>query len=140
MASSESPLIVVGIGASAGGLESLKEFFDSIRPDSGLAFIVIQHLAPSRDSYMAEILRSHTRMRVIEAKNKLTIEPNSVYTIPPNQFLKIEGGRLRVTDPQTSDGIRMPIDFFFRSLAESQRERAAPTALWGFERYAPPAA
>ena len=124
MASSESPLIVVGIGASAGGLESLKEFFDSIRPDSGLAFIVIQHLAPSRDSYMAEILRNHTRMRVIEAKNKLTIEANAVYTIPPNQFLKIEHGRIRVTDPQTSDGIRMPIDFFFRSLAESQRERA----------------
>jgi two-component system, chemotaxis family, CheB/CheR fusion protein len=124
MASSESPLIVVGIGASAGGLESLKEFFGSIRPNNGLAFIVIQHLAPSRDSYMAEILRSHTRMRVVEAKNNLTIEPNSVYTIPPNQFLKIEHGRLRVTDPQTSDGIRMPIDFFFRSLAESQHERA----------------
>src|ERR1044071_10065445 len=113
MASSESPLIVVGIGASAGGLESLKEFFDSIRPDSGLAFIVIQHLAPSRDSYMAEILRSHTRMRVVEAKNNLTIEPNSVYTIPPNQFLKIEKGRLSVAHPPHTGRASTPPRFFF---------------------------
>src|SRR5690242_19175943 len=131
MASSESPITVVGIGASAGGLESLKEFFGAIRPNSGLSFVVIQHLSPTRESYMAEILRKHTKMQVVEAKNNLTVEPNSVYTIPPNQFLKIEQGRLCLTDPQKSDGIRMPIDFFFRSLAESQRERAICLLLSG---------
>src|SRR5690242_20685063 len=109
MANAKAELIVVGIGASAGGLESLTEFFGAIPDDCGLAFVVIQHLAPSRESYMAEILRKYTKMRVVEAEDNLPIEPNSVYTIPPNRFLKIEKARLCLTEPEKRDGVRMPI-------------------------------
>lgn len=131
MANGESELIVVGIGASAGGLESLKEFFGAIPADCGLAFVVIQHLAPSRASYTAEILRNHTKMRVVEAEHNMQIERNSVYTIPPNRFLKIENERLCLAEPEKRDGMRMPIDYFFRSLAESQHERAICLLLSG---------
>ncbi|HEX5607477.1 MAG TPA: chemotaxis protein CheB [Candidatus Binatia bacterium] len=130
MANAEAELIV-GIGASAGGLESLKEFFSAIPADCGLAFVVIQHLAPSRASYMADILQKCTKMRVIEAQDNLPIEPNSVYTIPPNRFLKIAKERLYLAEPEKRDGLRMPIDFFFRSLAENQHERTICLLLSG---------
>jgi two-component system, chemotaxis family, CheB/CheR fusion protein len=131
MANPEPGLIVVGIGASAGGLESLKEFFAAIPDDCGLAFVVIQHLAPSRASYMADILQKGTKMRVVEAKHNLPIEANSVYTIPSNRFLKLEKERLCLAEPEKTDGLRMPIDFFFRSLAETQHERAICLLLSG---------
>src|SRR5690242_13931902 len=119
-----SGLIIVGIGASAGGLEPLKQFFTAITPECGLAFVVIQHLAPSRESYMADILGRHTHMKVVEAADNMLVEANRVYSIPPNHFLRIEQGRLYLSDIEKSAGMRMPIDLFFRSLAEDQRERA----------------
>ena len=121
---SDSNLIVVGIGASAGGLEALKEFFTTMPADSGHAFVVIQHLDPHHTSYMADILGKHTPMKVIQAADATAVAPDSVYTIPPNKFLKIHNGRLYLTEMERRDGMRMPIDFFFRSLAEDQRERA----------------
>jgi two-component system, chemotaxis family, CheB/CheR fusion protein len=121
---SETDLIIVGIGASAGGLESLKEFFDAMPSRSGMAFVVIQHLDPDHTSYMADILGQHTQMQVRQATDGMTIAADHVYTIPPNKFLRIEKGRVYLAEPQKSDGVRMPIDFFFRSLAEDQRERA----------------
>src|SRR5262249_54983707 len=131
MANADSGLIVVGIGASAGGLESLKEFFGAIPADSGLGFVVIQHLAPARESYMADILAKFTDMTVREAADNLPVEANCVYTIPPNRFLRIEQGRLYLSTMERSDGLRMPIDFFFRSLADDQRERAVCILLSG---------
>ena len=124
MASPDSELIVVGIGASAGGLESLKEFFSAMPADSGLAFVVVQHLDPHHTSYMADILAKHTEMNVIEVADGMAVAAKHVYTIPPNKFLRIQQGRLYLSEIEKRDGMRMPIDFFFRSLAEDQRERA----------------
>ncbi|HEY7219863.1 MAG TPA: chemotaxis protein CheB [Candidatus Binatia bacterium] len=122
--SNESNLIVVGIGASAGGLEALKEFFSAMPSPSGLAFVVVQHLDPYHTSYMADILAKHTAMKVLQAADGMAVAAGCVYTIPPNKFLKIHNRRLYLTEMERRDGMRMPIDFFFRSLAEDQRERA----------------
>ena len=131
MASEPSEPIVVGIGASAGGLESLKEFFAAMSADCGLAFVIIQHLAPARESYMANILGKYTQMKVVEATNNMRVEANCVYSIPPNHFLRIEQGHLYLSETKQTAGMRMPIDFFFRSLAENQRERAVCVLLSG---------
>ncbi|HEX7233421.1 MAG TPA: chemotaxis protein CheB, partial [Candidatus Binatia bacterium] len=131
MANANSGLVVVGIGASAGGLESLKEFFGAIHADSGLAFVVIQHLAPARESYMADILGKYTEMKVTEATNNMPVEANCVYTIPPSKFLRIEQGRLYLSEIEPIGGMRMPIDFFFRSLAEDRRDKAVCVLLSG---------
>jgi two-component system, chemotaxis family, CheB/CheR fusion protein len=124
MASDDSNLIVVGIGASAGGLESLKEFFSVMPSGSGLAFVVIQHLDPGHESHMAGILAKYTAMKVIEAADGMPVAADCIYTIPPNRFLRIHQGRLYLSQRELSGGLRMPIDFFFRSLAEELRERA----------------
>src|SRR5437870_8735354 len=113
-----SSVRVVGIGASAGGIESLKEFFSEMPADCGLAFVVVQHLDPSHASHMAGLLARQTKMKVAEAQDPSPIQANCVYTIPPNKFLFLEDGVLHLTDPTQRDGVRMPIDFFFRSLAK----------------------
>jgi PAS domain S-box-containing protein len=121
----------VAIGASAGGLEALKEFFTAMPAGSGMAFVVIQHLDPSHVSHMSELLAKITDMRVVQAEDQMAPEPNSVYTIPPNKFLRLGEGRLHLTEPVKRDGVRMPIDFFFRSLAEDQHEKAICVLLSG---------
>jgi len=131
MATPDSKLIVVGIGASAGGLEALKEFFAAMPAASGLAFVVIQHLDPTHVSYMADLLAKGTAMSVVPAEHGTAVAADTVYTIPPNKFLMIRGGRLCLSEPEKRDGIRMPIDFFFRSLAEDQRDNAVCVLLSG---------
>jgi two-component system CheB/CheR fusion protein len=121
----------VGIGASAGGLDALREFFAATPADSGMAFVVIQHLDPDHVSYTAGLLARQTKMAVSEALDGIEVQANSVYTIPPNKFVFIKEGRLHLTEPIKRDGIRMPIDFFFRSLAEDQHERAIAVLLSG---------
>jgi two-component system, chemotaxis family, CheB/CheR fusion protein len=121
----------VGIGASAGGLDALREFFAATPADSGMAFVVIQHLDPDHVSYTAGLLARQTKMAVSEALDGIEVQANSVYTIPPNKFVFIKEGRLHLTEPIKRDGIRMPIDFFFRSLAEDQHERAIGLLLSG---------
>jgi two-component system, chemotaxis family, CheB/CheR fusion protein len=121
----ESPNVrIVGIGASAGGIEALKEFFDDVPADTGLAFVVIQHLDPNQPSQMASLLSKSTGMNVAQAKDGATVRANHVYTIPPNKFLSLKDGKLYLTETIKRDGLKMPIDFFFRSLAENQREKA----------------
>ena len=122
---------IVGIGTSAGGLEVLKEFFTAMPADSDMAFVVIQHLDPSHVSHMAEILAKFTDMRVVQAEDQMALDTNSVYTIPPKKFLGLVEGTLHLTEPVKRDGVRMPIDFFFRSLAEDQREKAICVLLSG---------
>ena len=122
---------IVGIGTSAGGLEVLKELFTAMPADSGMAFVVIQHLDPSHVSHMSELLAKFTDMRVVQAEDQMALDTNSVYTIPPNKFLRLAEGTLRLTEPVKRDGVRMPIDFFFRSLAEDQREKAICVLLSG---------
>ena len=122
---------VVGIGASAGSIDPLREFFRELPVDSGLAFVVIQHLDPTHVSYMASLLGKNTTLKVAEAQDQSTVEANCVYTIPPNKFLIIRDGMLHLTDPIKCDGLRMPIDFFFRSLAEDRHEKAIVVLLSG---------
>lgn len=122
---------VVGIGASAGGLDAFKQFFIAMPADSGLAFVLIQHLAPDHVSLTDELLAKHTQMPVVQVTDGMRVEPNHVYVIPPNTSLAISGGTLHLTEPSERRGLRTPIDFFFRSLADDQQERAIGIVLTG---------
>lgn len=122
---------VVGIGASAGGIEALKQFFEKIPPESGLAFVIIQHLDPTHKSYMRDVLSRFTPLRVVEPADGTAIEPNVVYTIPPNTYLAVHNCTLTLSPPVKRAGLRMPIDFFFRSLAADLGEKAIGVVLSG---------
>jgi two-component system CheB/CheR fusion protein len=115
---------VVGLGGSAGSLEPFKQFLCSMPADSGAAFVIIQHLSPAHKSLLSELLAQHTAMKVFEAQNGMFIEPNCVYVIPPNAYLGIRDGLLFLAEPVAEHGVRMPIDFFFRMLAENRRDMA----------------
>jgi two-component system, chemotaxis family, CheB/CheR fusion protein len=119
-----SDVRIVGIGAPAAGIEALKEFFDEMPADTGLAFVVIQPLDPGRPSESAGLLWKSDRMRVAEAEEGCVVQPDHVYTMPPNKFLFTRSGRLHLSETIDREGLRLPIDFFFRSLAEDQRENA----------------
>ncbi len=123
---------VVGIGASAGGLEAVGEFLDAMPPESGMSFVLVQHLPPDRDSLMAEILARRTAMTVLEVEDGAAVEPDHLYVIRPGHRLTIRDGRLHL-GPQlgTSRASNRPIDDFFKSLAEDQRERAIAVVMSG---------
>ncbi|MFP3944458.1 MAG: chemotaxis protein CheB [Alphaproteobacteria bacterium] len=122
---------VVALGASAGGLEALTRFLEAMPPDSGMAFVLIQHLDPEHQSMMAELLGTHTAMTVAAARDGMAVEPGHVYVIPPKAVLTIRDRKLRL-EPQRERALgRMPIDAFFRSLAEDQREKAIGIILTG---------
>jgi two-component system CheB/CheR fusion protein len=122
---------IVGMGASAGGLEALTSFFNNMPADSHMAFVLVVHLDPGHTSMMPELLKRHTAMNVIEAQDGMTVEPNRVYVIPPNKDMSIFGRVLQIAAPAQMRGLRMPIDFFFRSLAEDQGEKAISVILSG---------
>lgn len=122
---------VVGIGASAGGLAAFKKFFSSLPADSGMAFVLVPHLDPTHESLMVELLARQTSMPVCEATEGMPIEPNRVYIIPPNKYLAIVAGRLQLSTPAERHGAQTAIDFFFRSLAAAQHERAIGIILSG---------
>ena len=125
------PFTVVGIGASAGGLEALTEFFDAQRSDTDMAFVVIQHLPPTRESLMVDILSKHTAMPVRQAEDGMRVERNHVYVIRPGHTLTIRFGLLHMGQPLEKRGHNRPVDDFFRSLAEEQRERAVCVVMSG---------
>jgi two-component system, chemotaxis family, CheB/CheR fusion protein len=118
-------LTVVGIGASAGGLKALQDFFEALPGDSGLAFVVVTHLAPEHESHMAEILQNRTKMPVLQVNGRLDIEPNSVYVIPPNREIFVADSHLDVKTFEAARGSRTPIDYFFRSLARAHHGAVA---------------
>lgn len=122
--SASSPVSVIGLGGSAGALAAFETFFKAMPADSGAAFVVIQHLLPTRESMLSEILAQHTPMRVVQAGDRMVVEPNCVYVIPPNHHLAIREGVLLFHEAPLDHGLRLPIDFFFRSLAEDREERA----------------
>ena len=124
----QSPLII-GIGASAGGLEALQQFFDYMPPNSGLSFVVIQHLSPDYKSLMADILGKHTEMSVCQAEDGMGVEADTVYLIPPKKYLTLQGDRLLLSDAPGT--LNHPIDAFFTSLAEERRERSIAVVLSG---------
>jgi two-component system CheB/CheR fusion protein len=121
----------VGIGASAGGLEAIESFFTNMPPDSGMAFIVVQHLSPDYKSLMVELLSKKTAMPVHRAEDAMEVLPNHVYLIPPKKNLTIFHGKLLLSDQDHSRGINLPIDLFLRSLADDQAERAVAIILSG---------
>jgi len=121
---------VVGLGASAGGLEALRDFFAAVPAESGAAFVVIQHLAPTHRSQMVELLATHTTVPVSQIEDGVMIQPDHIYVIPPGKWVKIFRGRLLLSDPQKRAPI-LPIDYFFRSLAEDCGELAIGIALSG---------
>ena len=114
---------VVGLGASAGGLEALERVFRSMPADTGMAFVIIQHLSPNFDSMMDELLRRQTKMQVHMVQDGVEVQANSVYLIPSGKEMIVSNGRLLLTDKDPRDGLSLPIDQFFRSLAREYGER-----------------
>jgi two-component system CheB/CheR fusion protein len=122
---------VVGIGASAGGLEACTKLLACLPPGSGLAFIVVQHLDPKHESMMVELLAGHTAMPVMQAADGMRIQSDHVYIIPPAVYLSVKDGVLRLSEPEARHGARLPVDFLLRSLAESYGMRAICVILSG---------
>jgi two-component system CheB/CheR fusion protein len=122
---------IIGIGASAGGLEALELFFKNTPSNCGMAFVVIQHLDPTHVGIMPELLQRMTQMEVLQATDALKVKPNSVYVIPPNKSLSILSGKLHLFDPVESRGLRLPVDFFLRSLALDRMEKSIGIILSG---------
>ncbi len=124
---------VVGIGASAGGLAAFEAFFSGMPADKdpGMAFVLVQHLAPDHKSILAELVRRYTRMQVFEVEDGMVVQPNCAYIIPPNRDMALLNGALHLLEPKSSRGMRLPIDYFFRSLAQDQHERAICIVLSG---------
>ena len=122
---------IVGIGASAGGLEALEQFFTSTPKDTGMAFVVIQHLDPTHVGIMPELLQRSTQMKVLQVTDHLQIKPNQVYVIPPNRSMSVLNGFLYLFEPVETRGLRLPIDFFFRSLADDQQDKSVGIILSG---------
>ena len=128
-AQQQTPLII-GIGASAGGLEALQQFFSYMPNNSGLSFVVIQHLSPDYKSLMADILGKHTEMAVYQAENGTPVEPDTVYLIPPKKYMTVKDGKLVLSD-YNHGSLNHPIDIFFTSLAEEKREHSIVVVLSG---------
>ena len=122
---------VVGIGASAGGLEAFEKFFTNTPPDTGMAFVLVQHLDPNHDSMLVDLIRRYTRMTVLQVTDALKMKADHVYIIPPNKDLALLHGELHLLEPEAPRGFRLPIDFFFRSLAEDLGDRAICIVLSG---------
>jgi two-component system CheB/CheR fusion protein len=122
---------IVGIGASAGGLEALEQFFENMPNDNGMAFVVIQHLDPTHVGIMPELLQRITSMKVYSATDRLMVKTNCVYVIPPNKSMSLLNGALHLFDPVETRGLRLPIDIFFRSLADDRQEKSIGIILSG---------
>ena len=129
--STGTPCPIVGIGASVGGLGALEKFLGNVPQDSGLAFVVLQHLDPTHKTLMPELLQRVTPMRVVEVKDGTRVHADCVYVMPPNKDVSILRGVLHLLTPAEHRGFRLPIDHFFRALAEDQRERSIAVVLSG---------
>ena len=115
---------IVGMGASAGGLEALRQFFRHMPPETGMAFVIVPHLEPNHISLMPELLQKETKMEVAQVEDGMKVEANRVYIIPPKKDMAIIHGSLQLLDPVIPHASRLPINYFFRSLGEDQGERA----------------
>ncbi len=124
-----NPFPIVGIGASAGGLESFIELLSVLPPDTGMCFVLVQHLDPVHDSLLPELLAPHSAMPVVTVRDSMKIEPDRIYVIPPNTSMELVDGSLRLLAREP--GLHLPIDIFFRSLAAVQGSRAIGIVLSG---------
>ncbi|HEX8733771.1 MAG TPA: CheR family methyltransferase, partial [Pyrinomonadaceae bacterium] len=128
---SKKDFLVVGLGASAGGVKALQEFFETMPPNSGMAFVVILHLSPEHESSLGEIIQARTAMEVTVVNETHKVEPNRVYVIPPNKNLEMVDGVVRCTETDGERGVRVAIDVFFRTLAEQYERNAVCVVLSG---------
>ena len=122
---------IVGVGSSAGGLEAFKKHFPGMPCDSGAAFVLVPHLDPNHESLLVELLTRYTKMPVLEANEGMVVEANHVYILPPNKYMTIADGVLRLTGPVLRGGLQTSIDLFLRALAEDQQDRAIGIILSG---------
>ena len=122
---------VVAIGASAGGLEAIEEFLKGVPEDAGMAFVLIQHLDPNHKSILTDLIKRATPLRVFEVEDGMRIETNCAYVIPPNRDMAILHGALQLIEPTAPRGLRLPIDYFFRTFAQDQGDRAICIVLSG---------
>ncbi len=124
---------IVGIGASAGGLAAFEAFFSGMPAviDPNMAFVLVQHLAPDHKSILTSLIQRFTRMQVSDVRDGMKVQPNCAYIIPPGKDMAFKNGSLQLLEPSAPRGQRLPIDFFFRSLAQDQGERAICIVLSG---------
>ena len=122
---------VVAVGASAGGLEALEQFLSNVPEKSGMAYVVIQHLDPTQKGMLPELLQRVSPIKVFQVKNHMEVKPDCVYVIPPNKSMFIEKGILHLSKPIETRGLRLPIDFFFRSLAQDRKQLSVGIILSG---------
>jgi two-component system, chemotaxis family, CheB/CheR fusion protein len=123
--------LVVGLGASAGGVQALRDFFSHVPANTGMAYVVILHLSPDHDSQLAEVLQNGAVLPVTKVDRRVRVEPDHVYVIPPDKSLEIKDGHLEVKDVTSSEVRRAPVDIFFRTLAQSHGQRAVSVVLSG---------
>ncbi len=123
---------VVAIGSSAGGFEALRKFFSALPPDPGMAFVLVQHLDPSHESTMADLMSRYTSLKVFQAEDGMKVEPDRMYIIPPNRDMGIMNGKLQLMEPVEPHGMRLPINFFLRNLAEDQKENSIAIIFSGY--------
>ena len=123
--------LIVGLGASAGGIQALREFFANVPSDSGNAYVVILHLSPNHDSQLSEVLRVDSKIPVTKVTEKTVVQPDNAYVISPNQHLVMMDGFVSVSENITIEDRRAPVDIFFRTLAESHGPRAVCVVLSG---------
>lgn len=131
MNSSKSNFLIVGIGASAGGVGALQKFFEQVPADSGIAYVVVLHLSPDHDSQLAQVLQTVTTIPVTKVMEREEVKINQVYVISPNQHLTMQDGHIIVSPNLSIEDRRAPVDIFFRTLAESHRSRAVCVVLSG---------
>ena len=127
----DNSFYVVGIGASAGGLEALERFFENMPDSSGMAFIVVSHLDPTHVSIMPELIQKSTKMKLYPAEDGMIVKPNHVYVAPANRDIAILHGTIQLIEPAQAHGFRLPIDFFFKSLSQDLGEKAICIILSG---------
>jgi two-component system CheB/CheR fusion protein len=132
VAAPERTRLVVGIGASAGGIDALKGFFSKMPADIGVAFVIVQHLDPNYDSSLVAIIAGYTALPVRLAKDGMLVGPNQIFVIPPDAILTIKAGRLHLSCPASPAARRVSVNTFLSSLAEDQGENAVGIILSGF--------
>ncbi len=123
--------LVVGIGASAGGIQAMQEFFKNVPEDSGMAYVVILHLSPDHDSQLASVLQQVTKIPVAQVTEKIHIKPNHIYVVPPNRHLTMKDSHIIVSPNTLIEDRRAPVDIFFRTLADEMGPRAVSVVLSG---------
>jgi two-component system CheB/CheR fusion protein len=129
--SSGDGFLIVGIGASAGGISALKTFFENVKTDAGIAYVVILHLSPEHESWLADVLQTVSPLPVTQVRKKVKVEPDHVYVVPPNRSLSMQAGNIVVKPLATDEERRAPVDIFFRTLAQSHGQHAVCVVLSG---------